>query len=92
MVLMILLVVQHSLDDYAAWRVNFDASYSIMQRHGVTEVTVHRGVDDENSVLVIVRIPTREQAYALIDDNERLARFEQAPFRAFSSQVQLYEE
>lgn len=89
---MILLVVQHSLDDYDAWRDNFDASYPILERHGVREVRVHRGADDENSVLVILRIPTREQAYALIEDTDRLARFERAPFRAFSSQVQLYEE
>lgn len=89
---MILLVVQHSLDDYSGWRDNFDASYHILKRHGVVGVQVHRGVDDEKSVLVILRIPTREQAHALIDDPDREASFERAPFRAFSSQVQLYEE
>jgi hypothetical protein len=88
----ILLVVQHSLDDYDAWHENLEASYPILERHGVVEVRVHRGADDESSVLVLMRIPTREQAYALIEDTERLARFERAPFRAFSSQVQLYDE
>ena len=88
---MILLVLQHSLDDYDAWHANFDDSAPIFERHGVIEARVHRGVEDENSVLVILRIPSREQAYALIEDTERQARFDQAPFRAFSSQVQLYE-
>ena len=89
---MILLVVQHSLDNYDAWRANFDATLPILERHGVVEARVHRGADDENSVLVVLRIPTLEQAYALIEDTERVERFEAAGFRAFSSAVQLYEE
>jgi hypothetical protein len=88
----ILMVVQHSLDDYDAWRENFDASIPIMERHGVIDARVHRGVDDPNSVLVVIRIPTAEQAYALIDDTERRGRFDDASFHAFSSAVQLYEE
>jgi hypothetical protein len=88
----ILLVVQHSLDNYEAWRANFEASYPILERHGAVEARVHRGVDDENSVMVVVRIPTREQAYALIEDTERQDRFSQGGFRAFSSAVQLYDE
>ena len=89
---MILLVVQHSLDDYDAWRENFDATLPIMERHGVVDAKVHRGVDDPNSVLVVLRIPTAEQAYALVEDSERRSRFDQAAFRAFSSAIQLYEE
>jgi hypothetical protein len=87
-----LIVVQHSLDNYEAWRANFDGTLPILERHGVVEARVHRGVDDANSVLVVLRIPTAEQAYALIDDREGAERFARADFHAFSSQVQLYEE
>ena len=89
---MILLVIQHSLDNYDAWRANFDAGLPILERHGVVRADVHRGADDENNVLVILRIPSREQAYALIEDRERNDRFDHAGFRAFSSQIQLYVE
>jgi hypothetical protein len=89
---MILVVVQHSLDDYSAWRENFDASYPFLEQHGVTSARVHLGVDDPNSVLVILRIPTAEQAYDLIEDTEQRRRFENGRFRAFSSAVQLYYE
>jgi hypothetical protein len=88
----ILLVVQHSLDNYQAWRENFDASYPILERHGVISVRVLRGVDDPNTVLVMLRIPTAEQAYALVEDTERRSRFENGRFHAFSSVVQLYQD
>jgi hypothetical protein len=88
----ILLVVQHSLDNYKAWRESFDASSSLLERHGVISVRVLRGVDDPNSVLVMLRIPTAEQAYALIDDTDRRSRLESGRFHAFSSVIQLYVE
>jgi hypothetical protein len=88
----ILLVVQHSLDNYEAWRDNFDASYPILERHGVVDVQVHRALEDPNSVIVILRLPTADQAYALLEDTEPRARFDNGGFRAFSSAVQLYVE
>ena len=61
-------IVQHKVRDYDAWRLVFDEHVTIRQRHGATGHTVFRGIDDPNEVTIVNRFPTREQAEAFAAD------------------------
>jgi len=46
----VLMVVQHPVRDYDAWRIEYDRAQPVRDRHGVTNATVFRNVDDPNEV------------------------------------------
>ena len=72
-----ILIVQHTVRDYDAWKTVFDEHESVRRRHGATGHTVYRSADDPNEVIVINHFPTREQAEAFAQDpslGEAMAR------------------
>ena len=56
------ILIQHSVQDFDAWRRAFDADPLHRARHGVTAHRVQRGADDPNSVVVMLEFATLEQA------------------------------
>lgn len=56
------LVVRHPVTDYAAWRPVYDAHDSVRTAYGMTHMTVARGVDDPNMVLVASRVSDIQKA------------------------------
>lgn len=62
------LIVQHPVADYDAWRPVFDEHRASRVEHGCLSERVYRAVDDENSTLVIMEYPTREDAEGFLAD------------------------
>jgi heme-degrading monooxygenase HmoA len=65
---MIVLIVQHTVRDYDAWKPAFDEHESVRRQHGSTGHTVYRGVDNPNEVTVLSLWPSRQQAEAFAAD------------------------
>ena len=42
----VLMIVQHPVKDYDAWRIEYDKAQPIRDKHGVTNATVFRNADD----------------------------------------------
>jgi len=63
-----ILVVQHTVKDYDAWKPVFDEHESVRAKHGATGHTIYRDVDDRNSVTIFNTFGTREGAEAFSRD------------------------
>ena len=46
----VLMVVQHPVKDFDAWRIEYDKAQPIRDKHGVTDATVFRNADDPNEI------------------------------------------
>ena len=46
----VLMVVQHPVKDFDAWRIEYDKAQPIRDRHGVKDATVFQNADDPNEV------------------------------------------
>ena len=42
----VLMIVQHPVKDFDAWRIEYDKAQPIRDRHGVTDAAVFRNADD----------------------------------------------
>jgi hypothetical protein len=74
---MVILVVQHRVRDYAAWKTVFDEHEGVRRRHGATAHWLYRAPDDPDDVVVAVEFPTSEAARGFLDDpslRETMAR------------------
>ena len=63
-----ILVVQHTVKDYDAWKPLFDEHESTRAKYGGTGHTIYRDADDPNSVTIFNRFETREGAEAFSRD------------------------
>ena len=63
-----ILVVQHTVRDYDAWKSVFDEHESTRAKHGATGHTIYRDADDPNAVTIFNRFATREGAEAFSRD------------------------
>jgi hypothetical protein len=64
----VLMVVQHPVRDYEAWRLEYDKAQSIRDRYGVTDATVFRNADDPNEITGLHWFSTLNDAYAFAND------------------------
>ena len=74
---MIVLIVQHTVRDFDAWKPVFDEHEPTRRKHGSTGHMVYRGVDNPNEIAVLSLWPTRQQAEAFAGDptlGEAMAR------------------
>ncbi len=46
----VLMIVQHPVKDYDAWRIEYDGAQPVRDRYGVSDATVFRNVDDPNEI------------------------------------------
>ncbi len=64
----VLMVVQHPVKDFDAWRIEYDRAQPIRDKHGVTDATVLRNADDPNEITGLHWFPSVDQAHAFADD------------------------
>ncbi len=64
------LMVQHEVEDYAAWRSAYDSVDGLRKEHGCTDAEVLVDLSDKQDVYVLHRFPTVEQAQAFAGSNE----------------------
>lgn len=62
-----ILLIEHAVQDYDAWKAVFDRDPIGRQRSGVRHYRVMRPVDDERYVFVDLEFDTRAQAEAAHD-------------------------
>jgi heme-degrading monooxygenase HmoA len=63
-----ILLVQHTVKDYDAWKSVFDEHESTRAKHGGSGHTIYRDADDPNSLTSLIRFETREGAEAFSRD------------------------
>jgi heme-degrading monooxygenase HmoA len=71
-----IIIVQHRVSDYDAWKSVFDEHEAVRRGHGATGHEVYRGLDDANEVTVVNHFPTTEQAKAFAADPSLKAAME----------------
>ena len=63
-----IIIVQHRVSDYDAWKSVFDEHEAVRKGHGATGHEVYRGLEDPNELTVVNHFPTTEQAQAFAAD------------------------
>lgn len=64
----VLMVVRHPVNDFDAWRIQYDKAQPIRDKHGVTDATIFRNADDPNEVTGLHWFPSVEKAQAFAAD------------------------
>ena len=89
-------VLREQLADYDAWKAgfyaHFDANAEQFRDAGVVVEAVYRDADDPNTVLVMHRFGSREQAEAFMDDPGAKATMAAAGVDPTSIRVEVYED
>jgi hypothetical protein len=75
---MALLAVQHTVQDYPAWRAIYDTLDEVEQNWGVTAASVHQMACASNVVLVLRYFATVAQAQGFLTNREIRAAMERA--------------
>ena len=75
---MALLVVQHTVSDYSAWRAIYDSLDEVERNWGVTTTSVHRMAEAPNTVLVLRQFATVAQAQGFLTSREIRAAMQRA--------------
>jgi hypothetical protein len=73
----VLMVVQHPVQDYETWRIEYDKAQPIRDRHGVTDATVFRNTDAPNELTGLHWFSSVDKAHAFANDpdlKEAMAR------------------
>jgi len=63
-----IIIVQHTVRDYDAWKAVFDEHEASRRRFGATGHELYRGLEDLNEVTVVNHFPSKEQAEAFAAD------------------------
>jgi len=61
-------IVQHRVSDFDAWKTAFGEHGDVRKRHGATGHEVYRGLDDPNEVTAVIHFPSREAGEAFAAD------------------------
>jgi hypothetical protein len=86
---MALLVVQHPVRDYRAWRAIYDSVGDVQRAAGVTAESVHRLAGEPNTVLILHHFATAAEAQAFMTNPELLAAMERGGV-AGAPRVEIY--
>ena len=63
-----ILLMQHTVRDYDAWKPVFDENEGVRAKYGVTGHTIYRDADKPNDITVLVQFESRERAEGLMRD------------------------
>ena len=63
-----IIIVEHTVRDFDAWKRVFDEHEAVRREHGATGHQLYRGADDPNEVTIVNHFPTRAQAEAFATD------------------------
>jgi hypothetical protein len=64
----VLMVIQHPVKDFDAWRIEYDKAQPIRDKHGVTGAAVFRNADDPNEITGLHWFSSIDEAHAFADD------------------------
>lgn len=64
----VLMVVQHPVKDFDAWRIEYDKAQPIRDKHRVMDATVFRNADDPNLVTGLHWFVSVDEAHAFAND------------------------
>jgi len=63
-----IIIVQHKVRDYEAWKAVFDEHKAVRTRHGATGHELYRGLEDPNAITIVNHFLSRKQAEAFATD------------------------
>jgi len=63
-----MMIVQHKVADFAKWKMSYDEHDSMRLAHGVHSYVLGRGVQDSNTVLVVVKVDDIAKAKSFAKD------------------------
>jgi hypothetical protein len=84
--------VRHRVSDYSKWREVYDSVADMQQAGGVIEEAVYRFVDDPNTVLVMHRFASIDQAHSFFDGEDLREAMGKAGVDASSLRLEFYDE
>ncbi len=61
-------IVQHHVEDYGKWKPAFDEHGQVRRTHGATGHTIHRGMEDPDTVVIVNDFASTEGATAFLED------------------------
>jgi heme-degrading monooxygenase HmoA len=73
----VVVIVQHKVRDFDAWKPVFDEHGDVRRKHGATGHEIYRGMDDPNEITIVNHFPSKERAEAFAADpslKEAMAR------------------
>ncbi|HEY1777790.1 MAG TPA: hypothetical protein VGG41_16660 [Solirubrobacteraceae bacterium] len=85
-------LVRHRVADYDAWRAVYDGAADMQRSAGVTEQAVYRDAHDPNTVLIMHRMASREEAEAFMANPDARAAMESAGVDSSSIRAEIYED
>lgn len=86
-----ILLVQHRVRDYAAWKPVFDEHGWLRAQHGATRHWLHRVLEDSNDLVIGVEFPSRQAAEGFVADPSLREAMERAGVEGAPS-IQILEE
>jgi len=63
-----ILIIQHEVRDFEAWKPMFDGHEVVRRHHGATGHELYQSLDDPNATTVIMHFASREGAEAFTAD------------------------
>lgn len=63
-----ILLLQHTVRDYDAWKPVFDEHEDVRVKYGATGHTIYRDADKPNDVTILMQFESRERAEGLMRD------------------------
>jgi hypothetical protein len=63
-----MMIVQHKVGDFAKWKMSYEEHDSMRLAHGVHSYVLGRGVQDSNTVMVVVKVDDVAKAKAFAKD------------------------
>jgi hypothetical protein len=73
-----ILIMRHTVQDYDAWKLVFDAGEPLRAKYGASGHVLYRGYDDANDLTIQLRFPSRESAEAFLADPELAVNMQHA--------------
>lgn len=86
---MALLAVQHTVEDFGAWRSVYDTLDEVQRDWGVTDSSVHQLASSPDVVLVICHFATVAQARGFLTNRDVEAAMRRAGVRG-ESRIEIY--
>jgi quinol monooxygenase YgiN len=62
-----MIVIQHSVEDFAAWKKAFDSDPAGRAEHGVTRHAIYRSADAPDDVVINLEFASRDQAQEFLE-------------------------
>jgi quinol monooxygenase YgiN len=65
---LVVIIVQHTVRDFDAWKLVFDEHADVRRKHGATGHEIFRSTDDPNRITIVNRFASKEGAEAFGGD------------------------